>query len=126
MKRAGLICRLHPTDARDATRDLIDMLEARGFTLNSEPTASSVPVTPPAPALTGNGLGSRLRRLSTQLVMVSNDPTRVRAIATGPMTAFAAEAQARDDASIPAHLHVDLANLPDGVVALDQRRRATA
>jgi hypothetical protein len=121
-----VVADLHPTDQRDAARDLLDMLEARGFNLNSQPTASSAPVTPPAPPLTGNGLGSRLRRLSMQLVMVSNDPTRVRAIATGAMTTLAAEAQARDDAAIPAHLRVDLTNLPEGVVVLDQRRRATA
>jgi hypothetical protein len=102
---------IHPADRRDAARDLLGMLEARGIGLRREVGSDST------------GLGGRLMRLAVALAAASANPAQVQTIA-GVLCDLAAEAQDRDDAMIPLHLRMVPGALPAGVVALDQRRRA--
>lgn len=103
---------LHMEDARDAARDLMDGLAARGFAVQRQPSAE------------GNGLSARLVRLSAELAAAAGDPARVAAVA-GVLGALAAEARDRDDAAVPPHLWLEPDDMPAGVVRLcDHRRRA--
>jgi hypothetical protein len=102
---------LHPADSRDAARDLLDLLAARGIGLRKEVAGDT------------SGLGGRLLRLGVALAAASSNPGRVQAIA-GALVDLAAEARDRDDAVVPAHLRMVPGALPAGVVALDQRRCA--
>ncbi len=102
---------LHPGDARDAARDLVDLLEARGLTVRREVFAG------------GNDLGTRLLRLAVELFAAPGDADRTTAVASA-LCALAAEAQTRDEAVVPAHLRVPFSGLPENLVRLCDRRRA--
>jgi hypothetical protein len=102
---------LHLGEARDAARDVLDRLAVHGLGVHREPPK------------VGNGLGTRLARLSAELTRASGQPSRVQAIAA-QMTALANEAAERDVALVPAHLRLGRSGLPDGVASLCERRRA--
>ena len=103
---------LHPGDARDAGRDLLDGLAARGLAIHRQPST------------VGNGLGARLARLAGELAAAASDPVRFGSVSNA-LLVFAAEADQRDAAVIPAHLRQARSGLPDSIVRLcDRRRRA--
>ena len=103
---------LHPGDARDAARDLLDQLAARGLTIQRAVPAK------------GNSLATRLLRLAADLAAGAADPARCRVAATA-LGALAAEARDRDEAVVPAHLRVPVSSdASEGVVRLCSRRRA--
>ena len=106
-----LTATIHPGEARDAARDVLDRLAMHGLGVHRKPPAA------------GNGLAARLVRLSDELGRASSQPTRVQAIAD-QMIVLAEEAAGRDAVVIPAHLLLDRSGLPDGVVSLCGRRRA--
>src|SRR4051812_9930378 len=64
-----VVADLHPGDARDAGRDLLDGLAARGLAIRRQATS------------TGNGLGARLARLASELASAAGDRARVGAAA---------------------------------------------
>ncbi|MDO9714025.1 hypothetical protein [Paracraurococcus lichenis] len=100
---------LHPGEARDAARDLLDGLAAHGLAVHRQITRG------------GNSLSARLVRLSDELADAAGDAERVASIAE-TLSALALEARHYDDAVVPACLRQQL---PAGVARLaDHRRRA--
>ncbi|RAI55908.1 hypothetical protein [Roseicella frigidaeris] len=103
---------LHPADARDAARRLVEMLTSRGLCISPEPSRS------------GNGLGARLARLADVLAGAAPGGFRVEAVAAA-LSALAGEVQEREEAAVPAHLRLVPGALPSSVVRLEARRART-
>ncbi|MDO9713641.1 hypothetical protein [Paracraurococcus lichenis] len=102
---------LHPGEARDAARDLLDGLAAHGLAVHRQIPRG------------GNSLSARLLRLVDELADATGDVDQVGRIADA-LSALAVEARHRDDAVVPAYLRQQL---PAGMARLvDHRRRALA
>jgi hypothetical protein len=102
----GISAELHPGDATDAARDLLDLLAARGFSLHR------------VPSIEGNGLGARLARLA------ATSAQRGHCEIAAAIAALAEEADQRDVTVVPPHLRQVRSGLPDSVASLCERRRA--
>ncbi|MDO9712382.1 hypothetical protein [Paracraurococcus lichenis] len=101
---------LHPGEARDAARDLLDGLAAHGLAVHRQIPRG------------GNSLSARLLRLVDELGDAAGDADQVVRIADA-LSALAVEAQHRDDAVVPAHLRQQVRDIPASVARLAEHRR---